>query len=108
MGKILTPFRIIISSLRPFILSRRFVMAYGAFPGRMRVRSRVWYLNNSIACMVDGGQYRSPTFTLGHRFQCVGVDDFYDIIVFPYMQSVLFGISKATRDRTFQDMPKEL
>ena len=33
MGKILTPFRIIISSLRPFILSRRFVMAAaGAFP----------------------------------------------------------------------------
>ena len=107
MGKILTlsDNHIVVA---PFHSVQTFVMAAAGHSARQNAgRSRVRYLNNGIASRLMVVSTSSPTSPRAQVPKC-RADDFYDIIVFPYMQSVLFLAFKATPGPHISDMPKEL
>ena len=43
----------------------------------------------------QGGQHQLANLAVGHGFQCLGVHNLYNIIIFPEMQAVLFGTFEA-------------
>ena len=40
---------------------------------------------------VEGSQHQFANFAIGHRFACFGIDNFYQVAVFPKVHTVLLG-----------------